>query len=519
MRSQKRVLTIVDTPFFLRPLILALHCLIELCLKARTIRSSISLKRLKEIRNKYYGIGVPGFGLPSIQGARGFSLAEVLVAAGMLGGLSLVVMNLTSQQQNSMLHMETRTEESNLLNEIRTILLKKAACEQTFGGLQVGASVPELKDQAGLVRYSVGQEINNYVRIIEMNTLNRTVPAGGGRGDALFSVVLERMRSNTGGAKAPRPLELLLEVTADASGNIVECFQDSENLIETSKLEACINIGGNYIPEDNVCDLSAYGQVADDHYAVSTNFLEQALNELRTFVDSTYVNITGDTMTGDLVVQSDLTAQRLCVGANCRDFSVQSCAPGSVVREVRGDGTLVCDPLSCPANQFFAGLDSSGSSVCRPFPTNTCPTNQYVSEVRPDGTVQCELIPNNATATCPSGQVLQSINGGVPTCVTTVDTNVYGKLCPNNLALRGFDGAGNPVCQNFSFINPPTANAMYCIVMQSCPAGWTYRGRVGMIADYRDGFSYATCGSSIGTYGSDFNGEWGWCHPQLCCNY
>lgn len=40
----------------------------------------------------------------------GFGLAEVIVAAGLIGGLSLVVINLTKTSHQSARNLETRTE-------------------------------------------------------------------------------------------------------------------------------------------------------------------------------------------------------------------------------------------------------------------------------------------------------------------------------------------------------------------------------------------------------------------------
>lgn len=63
----------------------------------------------------------------------GFSLVELIVMLGMLGGVSLIVMNLTKQSNQSSVKFQYDTEINLITNEIVGILSDPAKCLATFG--------------------------------------------------------------------------------------------------------------------------------------------------------------------------------------------------------------------------------------------------------------------------------------------------------------------------------------------------------------------------------------------------
>ena len=62
----------------------------------------------------------------------GFGLVEIMVAAGLIGGLSLVVMNLTKTGHRSVRNIETKSEVTAILGDMRTILANPTNCFETF---------------------------------------------------------------------------------------------------------------------------------------------------------------------------------------------------------------------------------------------------------------------------------------------------------------------------------------------------------------------------------------------------
>jgi hypothetical protein len=397
----------------------------------------------------------------------GFSLAEVMIVSGLLAGLSLVVMQIMKNQQSTLNYAESRSEELEVYNRIRTILLQREACENTLAGVALGSSISAIKQANGSDAFVVNNVYGNRaLRLTGLTLLNQGVPAGGGTGNAIIRIVSERLKPEM---RPPPPRDILLQVTTNGAGVVQQCYADTEGTILTSKEEMCIALDGVYNATLNQCDLAAYPAGDAVYRAVSTNFLSAALAELDAAIrgdfDSEFLRLSGGTLTGPLIVNSPLTVNNqitatdnisssagFCIGGNCRTtFANQTCSPGSVVTSLNSDGTLVCQALSCPANQFFAGLTSAGSPVCRPFPTNTCPTNQYVSEVRENGTVVCQQVPYHWAVNCGTGTVVQSVSSsGTPTCVPAAPRNVS---CPSGQAVSGFNSSGTPICSALSHWN------------------------------------------------------------------
>ena len=63
----------------------------------------------------------------------GFSLAEIMVAVGLLGGIALVVMKLTNQSAKTTTKFGLDTDITQILNEINSILSNPKNCTATFG--------------------------------------------------------------------------------------------------------------------------------------------------------------------------------------------------------------------------------------------------------------------------------------------------------------------------------------------------------------------------------------------------
>ncbi|MDD4973673.1 MAG: type II secretion system protein [Bacteriovorax sp.] len=63
---------------------------------------------------------------------RGFSLVEIMIVVAMLGGISLVVMNLTKQSTKSSVKYQFDTEINLITSEINAILSNPTTCLATF---------------------------------------------------------------------------------------------------------------------------------------------------------------------------------------------------------------------------------------------------------------------------------------------------------------------------------------------------------------------------------------------------
>lgn len=85
-----------------------------------------------------------------LKASQGFSLAEVMVAAGLMGVLSLGVAQIMQNQQKTLVYAETKGEELEIFNRIRILLLDKAACENTFKGVPLGTEIDDIKNSNDL---------------------------------------------------------------------------------------------------------------------------------------------------------------------------------------------------------------------------------------------------------------------------------------------------------------------------------------------------------------------------------
>lgn len=469
---------------------------------------------------------------------QGFSIVELLIAAGLLAGMSVGLLKLMEGQQKSMNFAQSRSAEFVLLNEIRSTLIQKEACERTLQGMTPDSDVSTIRGPNGNTRFEVGQDYDNTIRLVGLSLENVDVPIGG-MGNARLSVSMERLaRENVREA----PIRWIdLQVATDDSGSIVECFADSDNTIETALEEACASIGGEFDADTRLCSLAEYSQAPESHLAVSTQYLDEhsleMMDEIFEEVDENYVHVEGDVMTGDLEVQANITAQvidadqvtanifdgdEFCIDDNCRTtFAEQSCAVGEVIMQINEDGTVECANVTCPDDaEFYVGINSNGNVLCKPFPTETCPADHYVDRVYEDGSVDCRQVPETERISgqnCGTGQVVTGIaSNGDLECEE--DLNVYGRSCPQTSTstkggtvsspqyLIGHDNNGDPICIPQRDLTFATGSVT---ATEASTGGWVYSYAPSCPSGYRsvsvEGYYPCVC---TGSAQCDFMGVW-----------
>lgn len=79
--------------------------------------------------------------MKKISRASGFSLAELLIVVGLLGGLSLVVMNITKQSNKSSSKLQFDTDVTLTTNEINGILSDPVKCLSTFASTATPSNI------------------------------------------------------------------------------------------------------------------------------------------------------------------------------------------------------------------------------------------------------------------------------------------------------------------------------------------------------------------------------------------
>lgn len=432
---------------------------------------------------------------------KGFSLVEIMVAAGFLGVISLGASQMISRMMKGQATAEVKMEAIEIRRQIISNMSDKTACENTLVGTSLGESVTAIKNASNANLFSVGSKYGaNALELQSINVVD-VGDLGSGMRDAELRVVFKSLKKAAYGTSNKTFRSRLKVKATGPAAQITECFDDTSGVIATANETSCIALGGVWEPTTSTCTVSHFVRKDGD---TMTGTLETP-----SLTNTGAIQTNSIDSTTTVTASTSVTSPQFCTGANCKaigDLALanQACANGFVSDGVNPDGTVRCKALQCPANQFFAGLDSSGNSVCRPYPTNTCPTNEYVSEVKSDGTVVCLPVPNNATATCPAGQVLQSISAGTPTCVSNnnatcpvgqvlrsinagvatcvadqnTNTNVFGKSCSAGEILRGFDSVGSPICDNLNQLtkNYLQTNCQLCVYYGDVWRQWDRAG-------------------------------------------
>lgn len=158
---------------------------------------------------------------------KGFSLVQVMVAAGILGGLSLVVLQLAQNQNQVMTQSETKSEELELMNQVRIVLSRRQACQQTFQGLSPDDDIAELINVTGEPVFSTGSVYGNRsIKITRMFLENQTVPSDGGSGEVILKIMIERLKKNVGVSNITK--ETMLQVATNSDNEIVSCYDGEE---------------------------------------------------------------------------------------------------------------------------------------------------------------------------------------------------------------------------------------------------------------------------------------------------
>lgn len=232
------------------------------------------------------------------QGQKGFSLAEVMVGAGILGALSLVVVNMTTDINRSQRSMESKFQIGQIQSRIHETLRTPENCALTVKGKTRnsspnGISLPGIIIKTGdspvttdfLVKsdelFGAGNNYNNLtvgdIRLISYideddgsttGTAQGTTTVSDGSGgtinveygDAIIRVpftkadaseaseVAVAKRSSYGSLEVERDFRIKIRVDS-GTNEILDCYAVEDNVTEAS----CDSLDGVYSPADGKC--------------------------------------------------------------------------------------------------------------------------------------------------------------------------------------------------------------------------------------------------------------------------
>ena len=258
----------------------------------------------------------------------------VIVAAGMMGGLALMLAQMTKQQAVTQRKAETGLDMNQLHHRILGVLYDGDACLKTLtdgtDSVHNGRTLQKLLNKGGKTVVETGQDINRTVRVEKMEVQGIPSPRTGQTEEGHLIVTIKKLGiANEGMGSIIKKFPLTLELESASSNKIVRChhtLDSKEHGIHTNICKSlggemqergspttectltnvyktfCESIGGEYTdPAVGVavgkCDMNfslmKFCDSMQGSYADRTPFGECNIKD-------TYVDVAGDTMTGDL---------------------------------------------------------------------------------------------------------------------------------------------------------------------------------------------------------------------------
>lgn len=190
----------------------------------------------------------------------GFSIVEIMVAAGLLGVVSLGAMQMMNNVQKGQATSETKLEELELRRVITTILTDKTACLNSLNGVNVGSTFEQIRNSANTVVFEKdGIYGNGTVRLRNMIVMDKGVTYADGTRDVNLIVGLQKVKQMALGGDVVN-FKLDVRVLADsATGPITGCFVDSDSIIQ----QACETLGGTWTGSSCELPKCAPGQLLE----------------------------------------------------------------------------------------------------------------------------------------------------------------------------------------------------------------------------------------------------------------
>jgi hypothetical protein len=185
----------------------------------------------------------------------GFSLAEVMVAAGLVGVVSLGVMHLTNNIHRGQATAETKMEEIEIRRIITSTLSDSLACLNTLNGIEIGSNFNTIRNSANTPIFQVNNVYGNRaLKLISMRTVDKNVTYADGTRGVDIVVQLAKMKQLAMGADNLR-FSIDLRVTAEnETAPITACFVNNDQIVQ----QACEALGGTWI--DGSCQLPSCPQ-------------------------------------------------------------------------------------------------------------------------------------------------------------------------------------------------------------------------------------------------------------------
>ena len=266
----------------------------------------------------------------------------VIVAAGMLGGLALLLAKLTQQQQASQKKAETMTELTVLHQKILSIFYDGESCTKTFGAgtvLRVGDGIDELKNREGVVVLKKGHIYNRLLEVKSIKIVQIEGSVSKTRELEIEVTFEKKGASHTGYKEVKKQFPITVELSAVTPDMTLDrCHQTLDGKEQGIKEQMCTDMGGEMVPipgtamtrcsVDNLYQKFCrnmggdYTTAPDMKCSVSPilqklcTSLGGAWNGTDCDIASVYVNVTGDNIVGDFQTKNIACSSLRCPSQN-----------------------------------------------------------------------------------------------------------------------------------------------------------------------------------------------------------
>ena len=199
-----------------------------------------------------------------ISNVNGFSVAALLVAAGMMGGLALVLAQISKQQMIIQRKAEAGAEIGELTLNITNLLKNEQACFNTIGANTTLAA------NTTYTRNSILNEDNNIVfrsstssnpttyrnQLIRIDSIELTdVEIDNTVGNLSLQIdFVKHGKSITGAKQVTKKIPLSVEVDTANSNEVLRCISLENAPVAAAKQDLCIEWGGQYDPGSQTCN-------------------------------------------------------------------------------------------------------------------------------------------------------------------------------------------------------------------------------------------------------------------------
>lgn len=434
---------------------------------------------------------------------KGFSLVEVMLAAGLASGVALVVAKVAQESNKTTKTMETNIEVTTFLGDIAYILSDKQNCNATVGiGSNIGTPINSIK------RFINGVENNIYETSTPANPkkygqsafIIESITTELNPGGVNLVVEIERVNKAINGArKVKKKIPLKAVVTG---GKIDSCFSDIESMIESAVQQSCRGNSARFDPATKECyhdvktDQCPTGQVLRSIQQLNGQIISGCSDVIDAPLSCPIGSYFNGISSKGVANCAPLEVSNMC-GEGQYAYNIQNgtmvcksiprCGQRSILRSNPDSGELRCVQVQCnPTNQYLAGFDAAGEAVCKNFPDKACGQGQYIKEIKPDGTTVCGQVPNHLSLPVVNYSFVDGYDAGSNTWsrksltdiareMCTMTPNRYwdsynnqcksyggGMSCPAGYAMYGAYADGTPMCRKIALKTKTRYHEEWC---------------------------------------------------------